>query len=226
MWKVIGAELAVRLLQPLRRGDRRGLDRLPGEGLAEEAPRRRVPQRHELLRGRCPCRRSRTRRCAPRCSTTGPGLPDRVRNPEQTRYVLVRRGRGRLDDDLGELPGRGPERGAGRDQRAALGLLPHRAPPRLHHRPRLRTGAGRLPVDPAHRGPAGPDRPELGQGLDHRGQRHPRRQVLGDLDRQGGVHRAQLLRPAAATSPATSTSSSRCSRPGTSAGTRSTSGRT
>ena len=49
------------------------------------------------------------------------------------------------------------------------------------------------PVGAADRGPAGPDRPELGQGLDHRGQRDPRRQVLGDLHRQGGVDRPQLL---------------------------------
>ena len=47
-------------------------------------------------------------------------------------------------------------------------------------------------MGPADRRPARPDRAELGQGLDHRGQRHPRRQVLGDLDRQGGLHRAQL----------------------------------
>ena len=112
--------------------------------------------------------------------------------PEQTRLRLVRRGRRRRDDDLGELPGRGPQRGAGRDQRAALRLLPDRAPPRLHHRARLRAGAGGLPVDAADRRPAGPDRPELGQGLDHRGQRHPRREVLGDLARQGGVDRPQL----------------------------------
>ena len=139
---------------------------------------------------------------------------------------LVRRGRRGRDDDLGELPGRRPERGARRDQRAPLGLLPDRAPPRLHHRARLRAGAGRLPVDPADRRPARPDRPELGQGLDHRGQRHPRREVLGRLARQGGLDRATTTRRCAATSPATSTSSSRCSPPGRSAGTASTSART
>ena len=82
------------------------------------------------------------------------------------------------------------------------------------------------PVDAADRRPARPDRPELGQGLDHRGQRHPRRQVLGDLDRQGGVHRPQLRHRCAATSPATSTSWSRCSPRARSAGTASTSART
>ena len=105
---------------------------------------------------------------------------------------VVRRGRGRGDDDLGELPGRRPEHRTRRDQRTPLRLLPDRASPRLHHGPRLRAGAGGLPLDPAHRRPARPDRPQLGEGLDHRGQRHPRRQVLGDLDRQGGVDRPQL----------------------------------
>ena len=174
----------------------------------------------------CPCRRCRIRRCVPRCSTTGPGWLDRVRDPEQTRYVWYADGRGRRDDDLGELPGRGPERGAGRDQRAPLRLLPDRAPPRLHHGPRLRDGAGRLPLDAAHRRPARPHRPQLGQGLDHRGQRHPRRQVLGHLDRQGGVDGPQLRDRRAATSRATSTSWSRCSRHARSGGTRSTSART
>ena len=105
---------------------------------------------------------------------------------------LVRRGRRRPDDDLGQLPGRGPERRARRDQRPPLGLLPDRASRRLHHRPRVRAGPGRHPVGAADRRPARSDRTELGQGLDHRGQPHPRRQMLGDLDRQGGLHRPQL----------------------------------
>ena len=222
----VGAERAVRLLQPVRGGDRRGLDRLPEQGLAAEAPRRRLPQRAQLLRGAVRWRRCRIRRCAPRCSTTGPGCSTGSGTPSRPGYVWYAEVGDDDDDDLGELPGRGPERGTGRDQRAPLGLLPDRAPPRLHHRPRLRAGAGRLPVDPADRRPAGPDRPQLGQGLDHRGQRHPRRQVLGDLDRQGGVDRPQLRDRRAATSPATSTSSSRCSPPARSGGTRSTSART
>ena len=109
---------------------------------------------------------------------------------------LVRRGGRRRDHDLGELPGRRPERGARRDQRAPVGLLPHRAPHRLHHRARLRAGARRLSLDPADRRPARPHRPELGEGLDHRGQRHPRREVLGRLARQGGLDRPQLRDPA------------------------------
>ena len=49
-----------------------------------------------------------------------------------------------------------------------------------------------VPVDAADRRPARPHRPELGEGLDHRGQRHPRREVLGRLARQGGLDRPQL----------------------------------
>ena len=83
-----------------------------------------------------------------------------------------------------------------------------------------------MPVGPADRRPARAHRPELGQGLDHRGQRDPRREVLGRLPRQGGLDRRQLLRRCAATSPATSTSSSPCSPRVKSAGTASTSART
>ena len=78
----------------------------------------------------------------------------------------------------------------------------------------------------ADRRPARPHRPELGQGLDHRGQRHPRRQVLGHLASARRPRPATTTRPCAATSPATSTSSSRCSPPARSAGTGSTSART
>ena len=45
------SQLAVRRLQPVLRGDRRRLDRLPREAVAAKAPRRRVSQRAELLRG-------------------------------------------------------------------------------------------------------------------------------------------------------------------------------
>ena len=55
---------------------------------------------------------------------------------------------------------------------------------------------GRQPVGAADRRPARSDRPELGQGLDHRRQRHPRRKVLSGLHRQRGVHRPQLRHPA------------------------------
>ena len=51
------------------------------------------------------------------------GTADRVRDPEQTRHVWYAEVGDRRDDDLGELPGRRPERGARRDQRAPLGLL-------------------------------------------------------------------------------------------------------
>ena len=44
------AERAVRRLQPVRRGDRRRLDRLP-IWRGAQAPRRRLPQRGQLLRG-------------------------------------------------------------------------------------------------------------------------------------------------------------------------------
>jgi hypothetical protein len=46
--------------------------------------------------------------------------------------------------------------------------------------------AGSLPVDTAYRRPARSDRPELGKAGSS-GQRHPRREVLSDFDRQGGV---------------------------------------
>ena len=39
------------VVQPVRRGDRRRLDRLSREAAATQAPRRRLPQRAELLRG-------------------------------------------------------------------------------------------------------------------------------------------------------------------------------
>ena len=136
---------------------------------------------------------------------------------------LVRRGRRGPHDDLGQLPGREPERGARRDQRPPLGLLPDRASPRLHHRPRVRARPGRDPVGAADRRPARPDRSELGQGLDHRGQRHPRREVLGGLASARRSPPVTTSPPCAATSPATSTSSSRCSPPARSAGTASTS---
>ena len=47
-------------------------------------------------------------------------------------------------------------------------------------------------MGPAHRRPARADRAQLGEGLDHRGQRDPRREVLRRLPRQGGVNRRQL----------------------------------
>ena len=121
------------------------------------------------------------------------GLAGARRDADATRYVWHAEVGAGVDDDLGQLPGRRPDRRTGRDQRAPLGLLPHRAPPRPHHRARLRDGARRHAVGAADRRPARPDRAQLGQGLDHRGQRHPRRQVRGDLARQGGVHRAQPL---------------------------------
>ena len=193
---------------------------------AAQAPRRRVPQRAELLRGGDAWRRSSDPPLRTEVLDDWTGTSDRVRDPEQTRYVWYAEVGADEHHDLGELPGRRPERGARRDQRAPLGLLPDRAPPRLHHRARLRAGAGGLPVDAADRRPARPHRPELGEGLDHRGQRHPRREVLGGLARQGGVDRPQLRDPARATSPATSTSSSRSSPRARSAGTGSTSART
>ena len=104
---------------------------------------------------------------------------DRVRNPEQTRLVWYAEVGADTTTIWANFQGADPNARAGRDQRAPLGVLPHRAPRRLHHRTRLRAGAGGLPVDPAHRRPARAHRPQLGQGLDHRGQRHPRREVLG-----------------------------------------------
>ena len=124
------------------------------------------------------------------------GTVDRIRDTRADPTGLVRRGRRRPDDDLGQLRRRGPERRTRRDQRPPLGLLPDRASPRLHHRPRVRARPGRDPVGAADRRPARSDRPELGQGLDHRRQRHPRREVLSGLHRQGDVHRPQLRHPA------------------------------
>ena len=48
------------------------------------------------------------------------------------------------------------------------------------------------PVGPSDGRPTRAHRAELGQGMDHRGQRHPRRQVFSHLDRQGDLHRPQL----------------------------------
>ena len=123
--------------------------------------------------------------------------PDPVRDPDQTALRLVRRGRRRRDDDLGELPGRRPERASSSRSTCAA----RSSTPTEHHLDYITVRGFELahaatPVDPADRRPAGPHRPELGQGLDHRGQRHPRRQVLGDLARQGGVDRPQLRDPA------------------------------
>ena len=52
------------------------------------------------------------------------GTTDRDPRPRADAVRLVRRGRRRRDHDLGELPGRRPEPGARRDQRAPVGLLP------------------------------------------------------------------------------------------------------
>ena len=57
-----------------------------------------------------PRRGSPTRRGAPRSSTTGRARRSRSVDPDQTQLRLVRGGRRRRDDDLGELPGRRPER--------------------------------------------------------------------------------------------------------------------
>ena len=54
VWTRHRAQHPVRVLQPVRRGDRRRLDRLPRRRQPEEAPGRGVPQRHQLLRGRPP----------------------------------------------------------------------------------------------------------------------------------------------------------------------------
>ena len=176
------AQHPVRRLQPVRRGDRRRLDRLCRRQQPEEAPGRGVPQRHQLLRGGLTRRRHQ-----PASSHRGDRRLDRGyrtgAQPRPDTAGLVRRSRGRRDDDLGQLPRCRPEHEHRRDQRAPLRLLPERAPRRLHHRARVRAGSGRHPVGAADRRPARAHRTELGEGLDHRGQPDPRRQVLGHLDR-------------------------------------------
>ena len=162
-------------------------------GRAEEAPRRRVPQRaaastrstvrDEVSR---PAAAHRGDRRLDRDRPTGsatrsrPGSSGTPRSAPTTTTIWA------------NFQGADPNERARRDQRAPLRLLPDRAPRRLHHRARLRAGPGRQPVGAADRRPARTHRPELGQGLDHRGQRHPRRQVLGHLHRQGGLDRPQL----------------------------------
>ena len=226
VWKAAVPNSLFGALQPVRRGDRRRLDRLPREA----SPRKHLGDVYlngqQLLRGAEPRARCRTRRCGRRCSTTGPATTDRIRDPEQTRHVWYAEVGADETTIWANFQGADPNAEARRDQRAPLRLLPHRAPRRLHHGARLRAGARRDSLGPADRRPARPDRPELGEGLDHRGQRHPRREVLGGLARQGGLDRPQLRHAAPATSPATSTSSSRCSPPARSAGTASTSART
>ena len=83
VWTRHRPEQPVRHLQPVRRGDRRRLDRLPRPVHAEEAPRRGLSQRHQLLRGLDSAPRCRTRRCAPRRSTTGPAPPTRSATPSR-----------------------------------------------------------------------------------------------------------------------------------------------
>ena len=225
VWRVRVPERPLRRLQPLRRGDRRRLDRAPRARLAAPAPRRGLPRRARLYEVLTADEVGRPeRRTEVTDHWTGIARAGRRPGPDAAR--LARRGRRRDHDDHGELRRRRPERAPRRDQRAPLGLLPAAAPPRLHHRARLRARPGGLPVDPADRRPARPHRAQLGAGLGHRGQRHPRRQVLGGLAGQGGLDRAQLRRPRGSTSRATSTSWSRSSPPSRSAGTPSTSART
>ena len=118
-------------------------------------------------------------------------VPDPRPRPDGIRLACA--GRPRHDDDLGQLPRGRPQRASRRDQRPTVRVLPHRAPRRLHHRPRVRALPGGHPVGPADSGPAGTHRTELGQGLGHRGQRHPRCQVRCRLHRQGGLDRRQQL---------------------------------
>ena len=169
----------------------------PDEDVAAQAPRRRVPQRAELLRGAEPRARCRIRRCGPRCSTTGPGRPTAIRDPEQTRLRLVRRGRRRRRRRSGRTS-RAPTRTS---ELVEINVRRSVFYPTEHHVDYITVRGFELaqaasPVGAADRRPARPHRPELGQGLDHRGQRHPRREVLGRLHRQGGLDRPQLRDPA------------------------------
>ena len=192
VWTVAVPNDSVRLVQPVRRGDRRRLDRL----------RRRSPPRRSTW-----ARSTSTGPASTRSSTVDEvsdpplrtemiddwtGTVDRIRNPEQTQLVWYAEVGADQTTIWANFQGADPNDRTRRDQRPPLGLLPDRASPRLHHRPRVRARPGRDPVGAADRRPARTDRPELGQGLDHRGQRHPRREVLGGLHRQGDLHRPQL----------------------------------
>ena len=140
-------------------------------------------------------RRSRIRRCGRRSSTTGrrrptpSAIPSRRATSGTPRWETARRRSGRTS----RAPTR--TRSWSRSTRAARSSIPSSTTSTSSP---CAASSWRTPpaLDPADGRPAGPHRPELGEGLDHRGQPHPRREVLGRLPRQGGLDGPQPRDPA------------------------------
>ena len=141
VWRVVVSNALFGDFNPFAEDDRRRLDRVR----PRDAPRKHLGDVY--LNGRSFYEvLSLPEVSDPPLRTRGPRRLDRDGRPDPRPRAdaarLVRRGGRRRDDDLGELPGRRPERRARRDQRAPLGVLSDRASHRLHHGARLRAGAG------------------------------------------------------------------------------------
>ena len=157
----VGAQLAVRRLEPLRAGDRGRLARR-APAAAGQAPRRDLPERAQLLRGGHLRRGDRPaaahRGHRPLDAHDRPGAQPRA-DPAR----LVRRGRRGHHDGLGQLRRRRPQRRARGDQRAQVGVLPRRAPTSTtspyaasSSRRRPARGPRPLPTSPGSSAPTGP----------------------------------------------------------------------
>ena len=226
VWRAAVPNDAVRHLQPVRRGDRRRLDRLRRADAAEEAPRRRVPERPELLRGGEPGGGRRTRRCAPRCSTTGPRRPTASATPSRRgtsgtpRSATTRRRSGRTS--------RAPTR-----TRELVEINVRRSVfyPTEHHLDYITVRGFELAQAACPWTPPTADQPGLigpnwAKGwIIEDNVIHDAKCSAISLGKEASTGH-NYATAAHATSPATSTSWSRCSRPGRSAGTASTSART
>ena len=191
----VAAEHAVRRLQPVRRGGRRATG--PCTATGRPSP----PHLGDVyLNGRSFYEVHDSRRAGGPAaadhdaSTTGPALVDHVRDPDQTRYVWYAEVGADATTIWANFQGADPNA-----ELVEINVRRSVFYPIEHHLDYITVRGFELaqaaaPWTPADRRPAGPDRPQLGQGLDHRGQRHPRREVLGDLAGQGGVDRGQLRR--------------------------------
>ena len=152
-----GAEHAVRRLQPVRRGARRGLDRLRSRGPRRSTSGDVYLNGAQLLRGRLPGRGRRTRRGATQDVDDWTGSRRRSTNPEQTRARVVRGGRrGARTTIWANFQGADPNTELVEINVRRSVFYPDRASPGLHHRPRVRAGAGatargrrRPPTSPA-----------------------------------------------------------------------------
>ena len=151
-------------------------------GPSEDRPRKHLGdvylERPELLRGGQPHRGGRPAAAQPRSPTTGPAS-DQIRDPDaDAHWSGMRRGRRATRqriwanfqgaDPNAELVEINVRRRCSTRRRRTWTYITVRG---------FELAQAATPVGAADRRPAGPDRPELGQGLDHRGQRHPRRQV-------------------------------------------------